>query len=160
MLFCVNGIALALLTTALKGLEQLDSSRISKYLGGVEGFVHTIWHSWWGALFAGLFAIGLLSFICCRKLLKQGRWKRWLILGAMLIALLAINAINAALSFALRDLSNALYEKNFDEFRRGLLLLAGCITVLLPTLGAEILSQKRLSIYWREWRQPILSNHT
>ena len=62
LLFCVNGITFALLTAALKGLEQLDPSRASKYLGGVEGFVHTIWHSWWGAIFAGLFAIGLISF--------------------------------------------------------------------------------------------------
>ena len=151
LLFCVNGITFALLTAALKGLEQLDPSRASKYLGGVEGFVHTIWHSWWGALFAGLFVIGLISFVRCRKLLKQGRWKRWLMFGAILIGLLGSNALIAGLSFVSRDLLNALNNRSPEEFKRALLLAASCIAILLPIIGGLTFLQKRLSITWREW---------
>tara|TARA_Y100001970_G_scaffold154268_1_gene188904 strand:- start:12571 stop:14553 length:1983 start_codon:yes stop_codon:yes gene_type:complete len=151
LLFCVGGIVLVGLTGLISFLESIQPTLLEKYFGGVVETINTIWSSWWGLLFSGLFLIGSASFFSFRLQLKHRRWLHWLFLGVIVLMLLAVNGINAGIGFIARDLTNALVEKQEAGFYRILGIYACCFIVALPIRVSQIFFTYKLGIIWREW---------
>ncbi len=151
LLFCVGGIVLVALTGLISFLESIQPILLEKYFGGVVNTINTIWSSWWGLLFSGLFLIGSASFFSFRIQLKNRRWLHWLFLGIIVLMLLAVNGINAGIGFIARDLTNALVEKQESGFYRILGIYACCFIVALPIRVSQIFFTYKLGIIWREW---------
>ncbi len=151
LLFCVGGIVLIGLTGIIELLQKLQPTLTQKYFGGVVGTIKTIWSSWWGWLFSGLFIIGSSSFFSLRQQLRNRRWIHWLFLGVIVLMLLAVNGINAGIGFIARDLTNALVEKQESGFYRILGIYACCFVVALPIRVLQIFFTYKLGLIWREW---------
>ena len=151
LLFCVGGIVLVALTGLISFFESIQPILLEKYFGGVVNTINSIWSSWWGLLFSGLFLIGSASFFSLRIQLKNKRWLHWLFLGVIVLMLLAVNGINAGIGFIARDLTNALVEKQEEGFYRILGIYACCFAVALPIRVSQIFFTYKLGIIWREW---------
>lgn len=151
LLFCVGGIVLLLLTGLMQLLNQLQPVITEKYFGGVLGTLSTIWGGWWGWVFGALFLIGAASFLAMRQQLRNRRWLHWLLLAVIVLMLLAVNGINAGISFIARDLTNALVAKQQDGFYRILIIYASCFVVALPIRVSQIFFTLKLGIIWRDW---------
>ena len=151
LLFCVGGIVLVGLTGLISFFENIQPILLDKYFGGVVNTLNTIWSSWWGLLFSGLFLVGSASFFSFRIQLKNKRWLHWLFLGVIVLMLLAVNGINAGIGFIARDLTNALVEKQEAGFYRILGIYACCFIVALPIRVSQIFFTYKLGIIWREW---------
>ena len=151
LIFCVGGLVLVGLTGLIEILQQLQPDLTSKYLAGVVNTIGSIWTSWWGYLFSGLFLLGSGSFFSLRQQLRNKRWLHWLMLGIIVLMLLAVNGINAGIGFIARDLTNALVEKQESGFYRILGIYACCFIVALPIRVSQIFFTYKLGIIWREW---------
>jgi putative ATP-binding cassette transporter len=151
LLFCVGGIVLLLLTGLMQLLNQLQPVITEKYFGGVLNTLSTIWGGWWGWVFGTLFLIGVASFLAMRQQLRNRRWLHWLLLAVIVLMLLAVNGINAGISFIARDLTNALVAKQEEGFYRILIIYASCFVVALPIRVSQIFFTLRLGIIWRDW---------
>tara|TARA_B100000029_G_scaffold162894_1_gene158968 strand:- start:3285 stop:5279 length:1995 start_codon:yes stop_codon:yes gene_type:complete len=151
LLFCVGGLVLLALTGLVEISNQLQPALTEKYFGGVVGTIQTIWSTWWGLLFTGLFIIGSGSFFSFRQQLRSKRWIHWIFLGIIVLMLLAVNGINAGIGFIARDLTNALVGKQEDNFYRILGIYACCFIVALPIRVSQIFFTYKLGIIWREW---------
>jgi len=151
LLFCVGGLVLLSLTGLIEFLEKIQPLLVEKYFNGVSTTTSKIWSSWWGWFFAGLFFIGTTSFLNKRHQLRNKRWIHWLLLGIIVLMLLAVNGINAGISFIARDLTNALVEKEQSGFYRILAIYASCFIVALPIRVSQIFFTYKLGIIWREW---------
>lgn len=148
--FCVGGLVLAALTGLIRGLESLQPELTAKYFGGVATTIDTVWSSWWGFAFVALFLLGALSFLRSRQQLRQRRWLHWLLLGAIVLMLLAVNGINAGIGFIARDLTNSLVSKQEDSFYRILIVYACCFVAALPIRVSQIFFTYKLGIIWRD----------
>ena len=151
LLFCVGGIVLVGLTGLISLFESVQPTLLENYFGGVVKTINSIWSSWWGLLFSGLFLVGTASFFSFRVQLKNRRWLHWLFLGVIVLMLLAVNGINAGIGFIARDLTNALVEKQEAGFYRILGIYACCFIVALPIRVSQIFFTYKLGIIWREW---------
>ena len=151
LLFCVGGIVLILITGLIQFLENIQPILLEKYFGGVQGTIHSIWSSWWGFFFSGIFFIGSLSFFNYRHQLRNKRWLHWSLLGVIVLMLLAVNGINAGIGFIARDLTNALVEKQEAGFYKILGIYACCFIVALPIRVSQIFFTYKLGLIWREW---------
>ena len=151
LIFCVGGLVLVSLTVLIEILENIQPLLTEKYFGGVLNTTNSIWTSWWGWLFSGLFVIGTTSFFGFRHQLRNKRWIHWLFLGIIVLMLLAVNGINAGIGFIARDLTNALVAKQEEGFYRILGIYACCFIVALPIRVSQIFFTYKLGIIWREW---------
>ena len=151
LIFCVGGVVLFLLTALMAAVHSILPQLTDTYLGGVEGSLSTIWSSWWGVLFCGLFAVGCLSFFALRRQLRRRRWLPWLLLGVIIFMLLAVNGINAGITFIARDLTNALIAQNSESSYRNLWIYAICFIIALPIRSSQFFFTAKLGILWREW---------
>ncbi len=151
LLFCVGGLVLISLTGLIGIAERFQPILTEKYFGGVTNTIETIWSTWWGAAFSSLFLIGAGSFFSMRQQLKNKRWLHWFFLGVIVLMLLAVNGINAGISFIARDLTNALVAKQQDGFYRILAIYACCFVVALPIRVSQIFFTLKLGLIWREW---------
>ncbi|MFM1901579.1 MAG: ABC transporter ATP-binding protein/permease [Synechococcaceae bacterium WB9_4xC_028] len=151
LLFCVGGVVLLLLTGLMQLLAKLQPLITEKYFGGVLSTLTTIWSGWWGWGFATLFLIGAASFLAMRQQLRNRRWLHWLLLAVIVLMLLAVNGINAGISFIARDLTNALVAKQQEGFYRILIIYASCFVVALPIRVSQIFFTLKLGIIWRDW---------
>jgi len=151
LIFCVGGVVLFLLTALMAGIHGILPQLTDTYLGGVEGALSTIWSSWWGVLFCGLFAVGCLSFFALGRQLRRRRWLPWLLLGVIIFMLLAVNGINAGITFIARDLTNALIAQDSEASYRNLWIYAICFIVALPIRSSQFFFTAKLGILWREW---------
>ena len=151
LLFCVGGIVLILITGLIQFLENIQPILLENYFGGVQGTIHSIWSSWWGFFFSGIFFIGSLSFFNNRHQLRNKRWLHWSLLGVIVLMLLAVNGINAGIGFIARDLTNALVEKQEAGFYKILGIYACCFIVALPIRVSQIFVTYKLGLIWREW---------
>ncbi len=151
LLFCVGGIVLILITGLIQFLENIQPILLENYFGGVQGTIHSIWSSWWGFFFSGIFFIGSLSFFYYRHQLRNKRWLHWSLLGVIVLMLLAVNGINAGIGFIARDLTNALVEKQEAGFYKILGIYACCFIVALPIRVSQIFFTYKLGLIWREW---------
>ena len=151
LLFCVGGIVLILITGLIQFLENIQPILLENYFGGVQGTIHSIWSSWWGFFFSGIFFIGSLSFFNYRHQLRNKRWLHWSLLGVIVLMLLAVNGINAGIGFIARDLTNALVEKQEAGFYKILGIYACCFIVALPIRVSQIYVTYKLGLIWREW---------
>ncbi len=151
LLFCVGGIVLILITGLIQFLENIQPILLEKYFGGVQDTVHSIWSSWWGLFFSGIFFIGSINFFNNRHQLRNKRWLHWSLLGVIVLMLLAVNGINAGIGFIARDLTNALVEKQESGFYKILGIYACCFIVALPIRVSQIFFTYKLGLIWREW---------
>ncbi len=151
LIFCVGGLVLVALTGLIAVLERLQPVLTENYFGGVAGTIETIWSSWWGWAFSGLFVIGAGSFFGMRQQLRHKRWLHWLMLSVIVLMLLAVNGINAGIGFIARDLTNALVEREESGFYRILIIYACCFVVALPIRVSQIFFTLKLGIIWRDW---------
>ncbi len=151
LIFCVGGLVLVALTGLIAVLERLQPVLTENYFGGVAGTIKTIWSSWWGWAFSGLFVIGAGSFFGMRQQLRHKRWLHWLMLSVIVLMLLAVNGINAGIGFIARDLTNALVEREESGFYRILIIYACCFVVALPIRVSQIFFTLKLGIIWRDW---------
>ena len=151
LLFCVGGIVLILISGLIQFLENIQPILLEKYFGGVQSTIHSIWSSWWGFFFSGIFFIGSLSFFNYRHQLRNKRWLHWSLLGVIVLMLLAVNGINAGIGFIARDLTNALVEKQEAGFYKILGIYACCFIVALPIRVSQIFVTYKLGLIWREW---------
>ncbi|MCY4055271.1 MAG: ABC transporter ATP-binding protein/permease [Cyanobacteria bacterium MAG CAR4_bin_6] len=151
LILCVGGVVLFLLTVLMAGIHGILPQLTDTYLGGVKGTLDTIWSSWWGVLFCGLFAVGCLSFFALRRQLRRRRWLPWLLLGGIIFMLLAVNGINAGITFIARDLTNALIAQDSETSYRNLWIYAICFIVALPIRSSQFFFTAKLGILWREW---------
>ncbi|KKZ14882.1 MAG: ABC transporter ATP-binding protein [Candidatus Synechococcus spongiarum 142] len=151
LIFCVGGVVLFLLTALMAAVHSILPQLTDTYLGGVEGSLSTIWSSWWGVLFCGLFAVGCLSFFALRRQLRRRRWLPWLLLGVIIFMLLAVNSINAGITFIARDLTDAFIAQESESSYRNLWIYAICFIVALPIRSFQLFFTAKLGILWREW---------
>ena len=151
LIFCVGGLVLVALTGLIAVLERLQPVLTENYFGGVARTIETIWSSWWGWAFSGLFVIGAGSFFGMRQQLRHKRWLHWLMLAVIVLMLLAVNGINAGIGFIARDLTNALVEREESGFYRILIIYACCFVVALPIRVSQIFFTLKLGIIWRDW---------
>ena len=91
-----------------------------------------------------------------RQQLRNRRWLHWLLLGAIVLMLLAVNGINAGIGFIARDITNALVAKQHEGFNRILAIYASCFIVALPgsflmLLSVNGINAGKLGLIWREW---------
>ena len=151
LLFCVGGVVLLLLTGVMQLLDWIQPVLTEKYFGGVLSTLDTIWGGFWGWIFGALFLIGVASFAAMRRQLRNRRWLHWLLLAVIVLMLLAVNGINAGISFIARDLTNALVAKQDDSFYRILTIYASCFVLALPIRVSQIFFTLKLGIIWRDW---------
>ena len=153
LIFCVGGVVLFVLTALMAAVHGILPELTDTYLGGVEGSLTTIWSGWWGVLFCGLFAVGCSSFFALRRQLRRRRWLPWLLLGVIIFMLLAVNGINAGITFIARDLIDAMTASppSREESYRNLWIYAVCFTVALPIRTSQLFFTAKLGILWREW---------
>ena len=160
LLFCVGGVVLFLLTALMAAIHSIFPQLTDDYLGGVQGSLDTIWSGWWGVLFCGLFVFGSLCFFALRRQLRQRRWLPWLLLGIIILMLLAVNGVNAGITFIARDLTNALIAQDSETSYRNLWVYAICFIVALPIRTAQFFFTAKLGILWREWlSKSLITNY-
>ena len=158
MLFCVAGIVLFLLTALMSLLGSLSANLTNQYLGGVANSLEKIWSGKIGLSISFLFLLGISSFIAVRGQLRQKRWIPWLILGVIILMLLSVNGINAGITFLVRDITNALIEKNEDASYRNLWILGICFITALPIRSLQFYLTEKLQLLWRDWLSKSLIN--
>eukprot|EP00439_Symbiodinium_sp_Y106_P015504 s2544_g2.t1 len=152
LLFIVTGITLGLISVTVAILENAAPDIADKMLSGDSGFIgvmFNMWHSPAGGVIWGLTVLSLISFLCHWRQLKGKRWVAWILLGAIVFILLAINILNTSIGFIARDLTNALVAK--DE------KLTYKVIGMYGTQGGSLIRSAqfwctaKLSILWRDW---------
>ncbi len=132
-------------------LGQVAPDLTVQFLGGVQKALQIIWSNPAGMGISGLFLLGLLCFFAVRNQLRQRRWLPWLLLGLIILMLLSVNGINAGITFLVRDITNALIQKNADDSYRNLWILGICFIAALPIRSFQFYFAAKLGLLWREW---------
>ncbi len=158
LLFCVGGTVLFLLTGLMSLLGNVAPQITNQFLGGVQNSLRIIWNGPSGIIISSLFALGVFSFISVRGQLRQRRWLPWLLLGLIIVMLLSVNGINAGITFLVRDITNALIEKNKIESYKNLWILGICFIAALPIRSFQFYFSAKLQLLWREWLSKSLIN--
>ncbi len=158
LLFCVAGTVLFLLTGLMSLLGNVAPQITNQFLGGVQNSLKIIWNGPSGIIISSLFALGVFSFVSVRGQLRQKRWLPWLLLGLIIVMLLSVNGINAGITFLVRDITNALIEKNKIESYKNLWILGICFIAALPIRSFQFYFSAKLQLLWREWLSKSLIN--
>ena len=158
MLCCVAGTVLFLLTGLMGLLSSINPELTSQFLGGVQASLQKIWSGRLGLAISVFFLIGISCFIAVRAQLRQRRWLPWLLLGLIILMLLSVNGINAGITFLVRDITNALIEKDSDASYRNLWILGICFISALPIRSFQFYFSAKLGLLWREWLSKTLIN--
>jgi len=158
LLFCVGGTVLFLLTGLMSLLTNLAPEITNQFLGGVQNSLKVIWDGPSGIIISSLFALGIFSFITVRGQLRQRRWLPWLLLGVIILMLLSVNGINAGITFLVRDITNALIQKDENESYKNLWILGICFIAALPIRSFQFYFSAKLQLLWREWLSKSLIN--
>ena len=151
LLFCVGGTVLFLLTGLMSLLTNVAPDITNQFLGGVQNSLKVIWDGPSGIIISSLFALGIFSFITVRGQLRQRRWIPWLLLGVIILMLLSVNGINAGITFLVRDITNALIQKDENESYKNLWILGICFIAALPIRSFQFYFSAKLQLLWREW---------
>ncbi len=158
LLFCVGGTVLFSLTGLMSLLSNVAPQITNQFLGGVQNSLRIIWNGPSGIIISILFSLGVFSFISVRGQLRQRRWLPWLLLGLIILMLLSVNGINAGITFLVRDITNALIEKNKIESYKNLWILGICFIAALPIRSFQFYFSAKLQLLWREWLSKSLIN--
>ena len=108
LLAVVVGVTLLLLTAVVAATGAWIPELQSRFLPGVPQQVAAIWKGPWGLAVMVFLGAGTAVFAAFRSSLRHRRWVPWLLLGAIALLVLVINAINVGISYIARNVDNAL----------------------------------------------------
>ena len=158
LLVQVAAVALLLLSAVAALILILAPGSLDLLLPALPQLLHTIWRPPAGLplpapglLLVAAAGAGALAFLQQRRRLAEGRWRPWLLLGAILLLIVLINAINVVISFLVRDVDNSLVAYDTAGFRRSLALYALCLVLALPVRAVQRWAIPRLALFWRDW---------
>ena len=151
LLAVVVGVTLLLLTALVGATGAWIPELQSRFLPGVPQQVAAIWKGPWGVTVMVLFAAGLAVFASFRGKLRQRRWVPWLLLGAIALLVLVINAINVGISYIARNVDNALVAYDKTGFWKIVAIYAFCLVLALPIRGLQTYLIPKLGLLWRQW---------
>lgn len=95
-------------------------------------------------------ALVLASFFRVRRQL-QGRWRPWLMVGAICALLLLLNFLMTGIGFIARYLTNALVERDRETTKHMLVIYGACLVAALPARSLQFYLLAKLSLTWRVW---------
>lgn len=158
LLLLVLALALVLTSAAAQLFLSLAPPGLREMLSDLPALLHGLWRPPAGAFLPAPGALllltglaGALVFVHQRHSLVEGRWRAWLLLGAILLLILLINAINVLISALFRGIDNSLVAYARTGFQRGLLLYGLCLALALPLRALQRWSIPRLALLWRSW---------
>ena len=151
LLAVVVGVTLLLLTAVVAATGAWIPELQSRFLPGVPQQVAAIWKGPWGLAVMVLFAAGTAIFAAFRSSLRHRRWVPWLLLGAIALLVLVINAINVGISFIARNVDNALVAYDQTGFWKVVAVYAFCLVLALPIRGLQTYLIPKLGLLWRQW---------
>ena len=151
LLAVVVGVTLLLLTALVGASGAWIPELQSRFLPGVPQQVAAIWKGPWGTAVMVAFVVGLAVFASFRGKLRQRRWVPWLLLGAIALLVLVINAINVGISYIARNVDNALVAYDQTGFWKIVAIYAFCLVLALPIRGLQTYLVPKLGLLWRQW---------
>ena len=151
LLAVVVGVTLLLLTAVVAATGAWIPELQTRFLPGVPQQVAAIWKGPWGLAVMVFFAAGAAVFAAFRSSLRHRRWVPWLLLGAIALLVLVINAINVGISFIARNVDNALVAYDQTGFWKVVAVYAFCLVLALPIRGLQTYLIPKLGLLWRQW---------
>jgi len=151
LLAVVVGVTLLLLTAVVAATGAWIPELQSRFLPGVPQQVAAIWKGPGGLAVMVLFGAGTAVFAAFRSSLRHRRWVPWLLLGAIALLVLVINAINVGISFIARNVDNALVGYDQTGFWKVVAVYAFCLVLALPIRGLQTYLIPKLGLLWRQW---------
>ncbi|MDR0245593.1 MAG: ATP-binding cassette domain-containing protein [Burkholderia sp.] len=82
---------------------------------------------------------------------RPGAWRAWLLLAGLLLVTVAIVGVAAWISYLAKDTTNALVNKQHDQYWRLFTLSTIAGAALFVTLTTSHYLQQRLELCWRRW---------
>jgi putative ATP-binding cassette transporter len=151
LLAVVVGVTLLLLTAVVAATGAWIPELQSRFLPGVPQQVAAIWKGPGGLAVMVLFGAGAAVFAAFRSSLRHRRWVPWLLLGAIALLVLVINAINVGISFIARNVDNALVAYDQTGFWKVVAVYAFCLMLALPIRALQTYLIPKLGLLWRQW---------
>ena len=151
LLAVVVGVTLLLLTAVVAATGAWIPELQTRFLPGVPQQVAAIWKGPGGLAVMVFFAAGAAVFAAFRSSLRHRRWVPWLLLGAIALLVLVINAINVGISFIARNVDNALVAYDQTGFWKVVAVYAFCLVLALPIRGLQTYLIPKLGLLWRQW---------
>ena len=151
LLAVVVGVTLLLLTAVVAATGAWIPELQSRFLPGVPQQVAAIWKGPGGLAVMVLFGAGAAVFVAFRSSLRHRRWVPWLLLGAIALLVLVINAINVGISFIARNVDNALVAYDQTGFWKVVAVYAFCLVLALPIRALQTYLIPKLGLLWRQW---------
>ena len=151
LLAVVVGFTLLLLTAVVAATGAWIPELQSRFLPGVPQQVAAIWKGPWGLAVMVFFGAGTAVFAAFRSSLRHRRWVPWLLLGAIALLVLVINAINVGISFIARNVDNALVAYDQTGFWKVVAVYAFCLVLALPIRALQTYLIPKLGLLWRQW---------
>ena len=151
LLAVVVGVTLLLLTAVVAATGAWIPELQSRFLPGVPQQVAAIWKGPGGLAVMVLFGAGTAVFVAFRSSLRHRRWVPWLLLGAIALLVLVINAINVGISFIARNVDNALVAYDQTGFWKVVAVYAFCLVLALPIRALQTYLIPKLGLLWRQW---------
>jgi putative ATP-binding cassette transporter len=151
LLAVVVGVTLLLLTAVVAATGAWIPELQSRFLPGVPQQVAAIWKGPGGLAVMVLFGVGTAVFVAFRSSFRHRRWVPWLLLGAIALLVLVINAINVGISFVARNVDNALVAYDQTGFWKVVAVYAFCLVLALPIRALQTYLIPKLGLLWRQW---------
>jgi vitamin B12/bleomycin/antimicrobial peptide transport system ATP-binding/permease protein len=147
----VVGVTLLLLTAVVAATGAWIPELQSRFLPGVPQQVAAIWKGPGGLAVMVLFGAGAAVFAAFRSSFRHRRWVPWLLLGAIALLVLVINAINVGISYIARNVDNALVAYDQTGFWKVVAVYAFCLVLALPIRALQTYLIPKLGLLWRQW---------
>ena len=151
LLAVVVGVTLLLLTAVVAATGAWIPELQSRFLPGVAQQVAAIWKGPGGLAVMVLFGAGAAVFAAFRSSFRHRRWVPWLLLGAIALLVLVINAINVGISYIARNVDNALVAYDQTGFWKVVAVYAFCLVLALPIRALQTYLIPKLGLLWRQW---------
>ena len=151
LLAVVVGVTLLLLTAVVAATGAWIPELQSRFLPGVPQQVAAIWKGPGGLAVMVLFGAGAAVFAAFRSSFRHRRWVPWLLLGAIAMLVLVINAINVGISYIARNVDNALVAYDQTGFWKVVAVYAFCLVLALPIRALQTYLIPKLGLLWRQW---------
>ena len=151
LLAVVVGVTLLLLTAVVAATGAWIPELQSRFLPGVPQQVAAIWKGPGGLAVMVLFGAGAAVFAAFRSSFRHRRWVPWLLLGAIALLVLVINAINVGISYIARNVDNALVAYDQTGFWKVVAVYAFCLVLALPIRALQTYLIHKLGLLWRQW---------
>uniref|UniRef100_UPI00404A2A56 ABC transporter ATP-binding protein/permease n=1 Tax=Cyanobium sp. TaxID=2164130 RepID=UPI00404A2A56 len=151
LLAVVVGVTLLLLTAVVAATGAWIPELQSRFLPGVPQQVAAIWKGPGGLAVMVLFGAGAAVFAAFRSSFRHRRWVPWLLLGAIALLVLVINAINVGISYIARNVDNALVAYDQTGFWKVVAVYAFCLVLALPIRALQTYLIPKLGLLWRQW---------